>query len=102
MKIRITLLLISVLFLLSFQQKDKNSIKGIWTDKSTENATFEIKDKTIYYVDDFATYKYTFKNNIIKIYYSDYTFTGKVSFKNDIMFIKYSSGVVTKYVRFKE
>lgn len=102
MKIRMILLLISVLFLLSFQQKDKNSIIGIWTDKSTENATFEIKDKTIYYVDDFATYKYTFKNNVIKIYYSDFTFTGKVTFKNDIMFIKYSSGIVTKYVRFKE
>ena len=40
MKIRITLLIISVLFFLSFQQKDKNSIKGIWTDQSTENATF--------------------------------------------------------------
>ena len=102
MKIRITLLLISVLFLLSFQQKSKNSIKGIWTDKSTENATFEIKDKTIYYVDDFATYRYTLKNNIIKIYYSNYTFTGEISFKNDIMFIKHSTGVVTKYVRFKE
>ena len=102
MKIRITLLLLSVIFLLSFQEKDKNPITGIWTDKSTENATFEIKDKTIYYVDDFATYKYTFKNNVIKIYYPDYTLAGKVSFKNDVMFIKYSSGAVTKYVRFKE
>ncbi|SHF80014.1 hypothetical protein SAMN05443549_101387 [Flavobacterium fluvii] len=101
MKIKIALTLISIVFLLSFQQKENNSIKGIWTDKTTENATFEIRDKTIYYIDAFATYKYTFKNNIIKIYYSDYTFTGKVSFKNDIMFIKSSDGIIIKYYRFK-
>ena len=90
-----------MMLLLSFQQKKSDTIKGLWTDKSTENAIYEIKDKTIYYVDDFTTYKYTYKNNIIKIYYSDYVYEAKVSFSKGVLILRSSDGSVSKFWRFK-
>lgn len=90
-----------MMLLVSFQQRKSDTIKGLWTDKSTENATFEIKDKTIYYVDDFVTYKYTYKNNIIKIYYSDYVYEAKVSFSKGVLILKSSDESVSKFWRFK-
>jgi hypothetical protein len=101
MKFNYIIILVSMMLLLSFQQKKSDTIKGLWTDKSTENAIFEIKDKTIYYVDDFTTYKYTYKNNIIKIYYSDYVYEAKVSFSKGVLILRSSDGSVSKFWRFK-
>ena len=101
MKFKYVIILVFTILFFSFQQKKSDTIKGIWTDKSTENATFKINNKTIYYVDDFATYKYTYSNNTIKIYYSDYIYEAKVSFSKGIMIFKSSDGDISKFCRFK-
>ncbi|MEO8234016.1 MAG: hypothetical protein ABI549_01260 [Flavobacterium sp.] len=101
MKFKYIIILVSTILLFSFQQKKNDTIKGIWTNKSTENATFKINNKTIYYVDDFTTYKYTYSNNTIKIYYSDYIYEAKVTFSKGIMTLKSSDGSISKFWRFK-
>ncbi len=79
----------------------KNQIIGIWKQKGSINADFQIDDKTFYYVDDFAHYKYSLNGNLIKIYYPDYIYEGNVSFKNDNLIISNKDGEV-RYYRFKE
>jgi hypothetical protein len=74
---------------------------GIWTDGSSENATFDIRKDSIYYVDQFVPYKYSLRGDSIKIFYPDWTFTGAVSFSKDTMIIASEDGT-TKYWKFKE
>jgi len=74
---------------------------GIWTDGSSENATFDIKKDSIYYVDQFTTYKYSLREDSIKIFYPDWTFAGAVSFSKDTMIIASENGT-TKYWKFKD
>ncbi len=83
------------------QQTDRLKLFGIWTDGSTENATFDIRKDSIYYVDHFATYKYSLTDDRIKIFYSDWTFTGAVVFSKDTMMIV-SEDRMTKYWKFKD
>lgn len=61
----------------------KSDLYGFWTDGSSENATFEINQDSIYYIEQFAAYKYTLEDGIIKIHYPDYTFNGRLTFEND-------------------
>ena len=83
-----------------FSNQKTTSIKGIWTDGSSENATFQINEKTIYYVDELTEFKYSFKNNTLKIFFQDYKFIGVVSFKKDTLLIN-SNGISRRYWRFK-
>jgi len=69
------------------EQSDSTNILGIWTDGSSENASFDIRKDSIYYVDQFATYKYSLTGDSIKIYYPDWTFTGAISLLNDTLTI---------------
>jgi hypothetical protein len=48
-----------------------NQILGIWAFVGSENATFVIKKKEIYYVDEFTSYKYSIINDSLKIKYPD-------------------------------
>jgi hypothetical protein len=79
----------------------RKKIIGIWTQKGSINADFKIDSKTIYYVEDFAYYKYSLIGDLIKIYYPDYIYEGKVSFNNDTLVISNKDGV-GRYWRFKE
>lgn len=79
----------------------RKKIIGIWTQKGSINADFKIDNKTFYYVEDFAYYKYSLNGDFIKIYYPDYIYEGKVSFKNDTLIISNKDGV-GKYWRFNE
>ena len=83
--------------------KKNRSLKllGIWTDGSSENATFDIRKDSIYYVDQFATYNYSLSGDSIKIFYPDWTFTGAISFTKDTMIIASNDGT-TKYWKFKD
>ena len=80
---------------------NKLEVFGIWTDGSSENANFEIRKDSIYYVDQFASYKYSLSSDSIKILYTDWTFTGAVSFTKDTMIIASENGT-TKYWKFKD
>ena len=79
----------------------RKKIIGIWKQKGSINADFKIDNKTFYYVEDFANYKYSLNGNLIKIYYPDFIYEGRVSFKNDTLIIGNKDGV-GKYWRFKE
>ena len=79
----------------------KNMILGIWTNGSTENATFEIKPKTIYYVDDFKDYKYSLKNDTIEINYPDYVYRAGISLRNDTLIMNSKEYSQAKYWKFK-
>jgi hypothetical protein len=79
----------------------RKKIIGIWTQKGSINADFKIDNKTFYYVDDFAYYKYSLNGDLIKIYYKDYIYEGKVSFKNDTLILINDEREV-RYYRFKE
>jgi hypothetical protein len=82
------------------EQTDSSNILGVWTDGSSENASFYIKKDSIYYVDQFATYKYSVTDDSIKIYYPDWTFTGAISLSKDTLTI-ISEDSMTKYWKFK-
>ncbi|HEV8506054.1 MAG TPA: hypothetical protein VGQ53_11660 [Chitinophagaceae bacterium] len=79
---------------------NSNKIRGIWTDGSSENATFEIRKDSIYYVDELSSYKYSLVGNSIKIKYPDWTFTGQISFVKDTLIINSKYGKV-RYWKFK-
>lgn len=79
----------------------RKKILGIWTSKGAINADFKIDEKTFYYVDDFANYKYSLTGNRITINYPDYVYKGKVSFINDTLILSNKESEV-KYWKFKE
>ncbi|MFY8180534.1 MAG: hypothetical protein ACOVLG_02075 [Flavobacterium sp.] len=102
MKVNILLILTSTILLLSsfnFLQNNK-SIIGIWTDGSSENATFEINKSTIFYIDSLKEFKYKLKKDSLFIFYDDYTFKGKIKISKDTLFIT-NGDVVRKYWEFK-
>lgn len=76
-------------------------ILGIWTDGTTDNATLDIRKDSIFYVDQFQTYKYSVVNDTIQIYYSDWTYKGKVEYKKDTLIFS-SEESVSKYWKFKK
>jgi biotin-(acetyl-CoA carboxylase) ligase len=80
---------------------NKNSVLGAWTDGSTENATFDIQQDSIFYVDQFTAYKYSLEGDSITITYPDWVFSGKVSFIKDTLVITSEDGP-TKYWKFTE
>lgn len=80
----------------------QNMIIGIWTNGSTENATFEIKSKSIYYVDDFQDYTCVLKNDTIEIKYPDYTYRAEILLNNDTLIMNSKEYSQAKYWRFKD
>ena len=81
--------------------KYTDRLKGIWTNGSSENGTFDISNDSIYYVDQFTSYKYELFDDTIKIKYPDWTFVGHLNFSGDTLTIESEDGV-TKYWKFKK
>ena len=79
----------------------KDKLLGIWTDGSTENATFDIQQDSILYVDQFVAYRYSLKEDSITINYPDWIFSGQVSFAKDTLVISSEDGQ-TKYWKFEQ
>ena len=80
----------------------KSKIMGIWTDGSTENATFEINSKSFYYVDDFKDYSYELNKDTIQINYADHVYRAKILLRNDTLIMNSKEYKQAKYWRFKE
>ena len=78
-----------------------DKILGIWTDGTTENATFDIRKDSIFYVDQFESYRYLLKKDSINVYYSDYTYSAKVYFKKDTLIMDSKDYGVSKFSKFK-
>jgi hypothetical protein len=79
----------------------KSRLKGLWTDGTTDAATFDIKDKTIYYIDEGGDYKYSVNGDIITIKYPDYTYKAKLSFQLDTLIMNSAEYGETKFWKFK-
>ncbi|MBC7722865.1 MAG: hypothetical protein H7068_12630 [Pedobacter sp.] len=78
----------------------KEKVLGIWADGSSENASFEIRLDSIYYVDHFASYKYKIIDSTITIHYPDFVSVAKLTFIKDTMVME-SDGEKTKFWKFK-
>jgi hypothetical protein len=72
-----------------------SDLYGLWTDGSTENATFEIRKDSIYYVEQFAAYKYVLDEDFITIYYPDTTYRGRLKIVDDELEIVSEDGSTT-------
>ncbi|MBV9986345.1 MAG: hypothetical protein JO301_01590 [Chitinophagaceae bacterium] len=79
----------------------KKKVLGIWTTEGAENAVFDIRTDSIYYVDQFVSYKYELTDSVITINYPDGTFRGIIRFKKDTMLINGEAGEM-KYWKFKK
>ncbi|QIL76320.1 hypothetical protein [Hymenobacter sp. HDW8] len=64
-----------------------SKILGSWTDSANNNAVFEIRKDSIYYIDQFAAYKYRLRGDSIVIFYPDLKFSGSISFHKDTLII---------------
>ncbi|NEU09773.1 hypothetical protein GZH53_15710 [Flavihumibacter sp. R14] len=78
----------------------RSKVLGVWADGSTENATFEIRPDSIYYVDNFESYSYIIERDSIKIDYKDYIYQGKIHFVDDTL-IMTSEDEMSRFWRFK-
>ena len=79
----------------------KSRLKGAWTDGTTDGATFDIKDKTIFYVDEGGEYKYSLSGDMISIRYPDYNYNAKLSFQSDTLIMNSEEYGETKFWKFK-
>jgi len=81
---------------------DNKKITGIWTDGNSENATFDIRKDSIYYVEQFKSYKYSLTNDSIKIHYPDFTYSAKIYFLKDTLVMDSKEDGIAKFWKFKK
>ncbi len=77
-----------------------STLLGIWTDGQTENATFQIKQDSIFYVDHLENYHYRLESDSIFIHYPDLLFKAKILLKHDTLILK-APDAEYKYWKFK-
>lgn len=80
---------------------DREKIMGIWTNSSTQNAVFDIRKDSIYYVEKFESYKYVLKQDSIQIYYPDFVYTAKLYFIKDTLTMDSKDDGIAKFWKFK-
>ncbi|HVW95201.1 MAG TPA: hypothetical protein VHA56_04495 [Mucilaginibacter sp.] len=85
----------------SAPKSNKKAI-GVWTNGNSANATFEIKEDSIYYVDQFKSYKYLISKDSIHIYYPDYIYGARFYFRKDTLIMDSQDDGVSKFHRFKK
>jgi hypothetical protein len=78
-----------------------NLIFGVWRSLNDEDPIFEIKRDSIYYIDQFASYKYSIIDDSITIFYSDYNFKSHIKLIQDTLIFKNAEQTDT-YIRFKD
>lgn len=80
----------------------RTQLKGIWTDDNAGNATFEISNDSIYYLDQNANYAYRLHKNHIAIHYPDYIYNAAISFQHDTLIMdskKFGKAVFWRFDR---
>lgn len=80
---------------------NKGNLWGIWGNEGSENAIFDIKTDSIYYVDEMRSYKYSLVGDTIIIYYPDYSYKSKVRIKGDTLIMDSEVNGQAKFWRFK-
>lgn len=82
--------------------ENKSFLTGIWTDHSSENATFVIEKDSIYYVDSNKRFSYSTKNDSLLIKYEGFEGAYKVIKLNADSLILADNEAKTIFVRFKD
>jgi hypothetical protein len=80
---------------------NNEKILGIWTDSSSQNALFDIRKDSIYYIEQLQAFPYIVYRDTIKINFGDHVLTGTIRFHKDTMLIA-SEGVESKYWKYKQ
>jgi len=75
---------------------------GAWTTEGYQNAVFNIKNDSIYYVENDETFPYKLIGNVLTIEYTDDSMSFDVSFIGDTLILKSDREGNSKYWRFKE
>jgi hypothetical protein len=84
------------------ENKHQKNLLGYWALKGEQNSTFVIGTDSIYYTDEFKSYKYKIIQDSIKIYYDDFIGTYKYRFKpNDTLVLVGDDGS-QDYYRFSK
>lgn len=79
----------------------KEKILGAWTGGEYDNATFDIRQDSMYNVEHLESYKYTLNKDSIKIYYPDFVYSAKIYFIKDTLVMSSEDGEA-KYWKFKD
>ncbi len=56
------------------------SLIGLWAVVGDENVTFDIRPDSLYYPEQFKSYKYQIKGDSVRIYYDDFNESFAVKF----------------------
>lgn len=75
-----------------------DNLLGVWGVSINENASFRIQSDSIYYPDNFRSYKYTTKNDSIFIHYDGWIYKGIFYISNDSLVLK-TQNKENKYVK---
>lgn len=67
---------------------EKTKLQGVWGKSINENASFWIKSDSIYYPENFISYKFTTKRDSIFIQYDGWIYKGIFRFRNDSLVLK--------------
>ena len=78
---------------------DKPKVIGVWTDGTTENATFEIDEDSIFYVDNMQRFKYIIKGDSLTIKFDGYDFASKIQKATDDSLILVQDKKVFKSIK---
>ncbi len=62
-----------------------NEIYGIYKMPNNDNPVFEIKQDSIFYIDNEITYYYKIQQDSIHIYFDDWIYRAKYSFSHDTL-----------------
>jgi hypothetical protein len=77
-----------------------SKILGAWTNHQTENATFEIRKDSIFYVDALESYSYRLDGNKIIIRFPEYKYEAVLSWLGDTLVMTDKDSGPNKFTRF--
>lgn len=81
---------------------DISKLQGIWTNGTSEKATFQIEKDSIYYVDANQTFSYKIKGDSIEIAFDGFTEAYRISKLNNDSLILKNMELTDIFTRFKE
>jgi hypothetical protein len=81
---------------------DISNIQGIWTDGQTENATFRINKDSIYYVDNFQSFKYEISSDTLIIKFDGFNDVSKIIKIDKDSLILFKDNQRLKFWKFKD
>jgi len=82
--------------------QNNSLLLGVWGFNRSENAVFEIKSDSIYYVDEMVSKKYTATNDSLIFDFDGYKYRTKYVVSNDSLIFYKNNKIENRYIRFLE